>query len=80
MKIRERASQYTIAREVIASGLYPYFRPISSDQDTVVTIEGRKVLMLGSNNYLGLTNHPEVKEAAIQAYENSAPVAPGPAT
>jgi 8-amino-7-oxononanoate synthase len=67
MRIRDRANQYTAAREVMATGLYPYFRPISSDQDTVVTIEGRKVLMLGSNNYLGLTNHPEVKEAAIQA-------------
>jgi 8-amino-7-oxononanoate synthase len=67
MKIRERASQYTLAREVIAAGLYPYFRPISSDQDTVVTMNGKEVLMLGSNNYLGLTNHPEVKEAAIQA-------------
>ena len=48
-------------------GLYPYFRPIESDQDTEVIIEGRKVLMLGSNNYLGLTNHPEVKAAAIEA-------------
>ncbi len=48
-------------------GLYPYFRPIESDQDTEVIIEGKKVLMMGSNNYLGLTNHPEVKEAAIEA-------------
>ena len=67
MRIRERASQYTAAREVIATGLYPYFRPISSDQDTVVTISGKKVLMLGSNSYLGLTNHPQIKAAAQAA-------------
>ena len=67
MKIRERARTYTAAREVMAMGYYPYFRPIESDQDTSVNLNGQKVLMLGSNNYLGLTNHPEVKEAAIQA-------------
>ena len=55
------------AREVISMGLYPYFRAIESDQDTVVKIGGKKVLMMGSNNYLGLTNHPEVKKAAIAA-------------
>ena len=48
-------------------GLYPYFRPIESDQDTTVTIDGKSILMMGSNNYLGLTNHPEVKQAAIDA-------------
>ena len=48
-------------------GLYPYFRPISSAQDTEVTIEGKRVLMLGSNSYLGLTNHPKIKEAARAA-------------
>ncbi|KAA6347127.1 8-amino-7-oxononanoate synthase [termite gut metagenome] len=50
-------------------GIYPYFRVIESDQDTEVTINGKKVLMFGSNAYLGLTNHPKVKEAAIQAIE-----------
>ena len=48
-------------------GIYPYFREIQSDQDTEVTISGKKVLMFGSNAYLGLTNHPKVKEAAIEA-------------
>lgn len=48
-------------------GIYPYFRTIESDQDTVVTINGKKVLMFGSNSYLGLTNHPKIKEAAINA-------------
>ncbi|MDR2682730.1 MAG: pyridoxal phosphate-dependent aminotransferase family protein [Dysgonamonadaceae bacterium] len=55
------------ARDAKAKGIYPYFREIQSDQDTVVTINGKRVLMFGSNAYLGLTNHPKVKEAAIQA-------------
>ena len=51
----------------MAMGIYPYFREIQSDQDTEVMISGKKVLMFGSNAYLGLTNHPKVKEAAIEA-------------
>jgi 8-amino-7-oxononanoate synthase len=51
----------------MAAGIYPYFRPIESDQDTTVKMDGKPVLMLGSNNYLGLTNHPKVKEAAMEA-------------
>jgi 8-amino-7-oxononanoate synthase len=50
-------------------GIYPYFRPITSSQDTEVYIDGKKVLMFGSNSYLGLTSHPKVKEAAIRAIE-----------
>lgn len=50
-------------------GIYPYFREIESDQDTVVTIRGKKVLMFGSNSYLGLTNHPRIKEAAKKAID-----------
>ncbi len=50
-------------------GIYPYFRPISSGQDTEVEIDGNKVLMFGSNSYLGLTNHPQVIAAAIKATE-----------
>lgn len=48
-------------------GVYPYFRAISSDQDTEVYMNGKKVLMFGSNSYLGLTNHPKIKEASIEA-------------
>lgn len=51
------------------AGIYPYFRSIESEQDTVVIINGKKVLMFGSNSYLGLTNHPKVKEAAIKAID-----------
>jgi 8-amino-7-oxononanoate synthase len=50
-------------------GLYPFFRVIESDQDTTVTIKGKKVLMFGSNSYMGLTNHPKIKEASIKAIE-----------
>lgn len=62
-----KTREYTSAARVRALGLYPYFRTISSAQDTEVVIQGRKVLMLGSNSYLGLTNHPKIKEAAIAA-------------
>ncbi len=53
--------------EMRAAGVYPYYRTLSSAQDPVVIHEGRELVMLGSNNYLGLTNHPEVKEAAATA-------------
>ncbi len=51
------------------AGIYPYFREIESEQDTEVIIDGKKVLMFGSNSYLGLTNHPKVKAAAIAAIQ-----------
>jgi 8-amino-7-oxononanoate synthase len=61
--------EFTRADEVKASGYYPYFRPIEENEGPVVQIEGKKVIMAGSNNYLGLTAHPKVKEAAIKAIE-----------
>jgi 8-amino-7-oxononanoate synthase len=61
--------EFTRADEIKALGLYPYFRPIEENEGPVVQIEGRKVIMAGSNNYLGLTAHPKVKEAAIKAIE-----------
>ncbi len=66
-----RAKEASLARVYTTKekGLYPYFRPISSSQDTVVDIDGKKVLMFGSNSYLGLTNHPKVKEAAKRAID-----------
>ncbi|MFH0883749.1 MAG: aminotransferase class I/II-fold pyridoxal phosphate-dependent enzyme [bacterium] len=66
-RIREKVKEFTIAREVIAQGLNPYFRPIESEQGPTVLMNGKEVVMMGSNNYLGLTNHPEVKAAAIEA-------------
>lgn len=67
--LEERLAKYTIAEETRKQGLYPYFREIGSNQDTEVYIDGKKVLMFGSNSYLGLTNHPKVKEAAKMAIE-----------
>jgi 8-amino-7-oxononanoate synthase len=57
------------AEKIREIGLYPYFRVIESGQDPVVTMDGQRVIMLGSNNYLGLTNHPEVKAAAARALD-----------
>jgi 8-amino-7-oxononanoate synthase len=65
--IFEKCRSFREADVVKEAGLYLYFRTISSAQDPVVTIDGRPVVMLGSNNYLGLTNHPEVKRAAQDA-------------
>jgi 8-amino-7-oxononanoate synthase len=61
--------EFTRADEVKKTGLYPYFRAIEENEGPVVQIEGRKIIMAGSNNYLGLTAHPKVKEAAIKAVE-----------
>lgn len=65
--IFEKCGKFTKAKELMAAGIYPYFRIIESAQDPEVTINGRRMIMVGSNNYLGLTNHPRVKEAAIEA-------------
>ena len=65
--LQEKLAKYDIPQKAMAAGIYPYFRTIESDQDTEVIISGKKVLMFGSNAYLGLTNHPKVKEAAIEA-------------
>lgn len=65
--IFEKCLKFTKAKELISCGLYPFFRVIESAQDPEVTMNGRRMIMVGSNNYLGLTNHPKVKEAAIEA-------------
>lgn len=65
----EKCRTFTRADETKASGFYPYFHAIEESEGPVVMIEGRKVIMAGSNNYLGLTTHPKVKEAAIRAVE-----------
>ena len=65
--LQTKLSRYDAPQVAKAKGVYPYFREITSDQDTEVKINGKKVLMFGSNSYLGLTNHPKIKEAAIKA-------------
>ena len=67
--LRKKLAQYTAPQEAKAKGIYPYFTPISSEQNTEVLVNGRKVLMFGSNSYLGLTNHPKIKEAAKAAID-----------
>lgn len=67
MDLFDKCYNFTRADEVKASGLYPYFRAIEENEGPVVQIEGKKVIMAGSNNYLGLTAHPRVKEAALDA-------------
>lgn len=65
--LQKKLSRYDAPQKAKAAGVYPYFREIDSDQDTEVLMNGKKVLMFGSNSYMGLTNHPKVKEAAIAA-------------
>src|SRR5581483_291467 len=63
----DKANNWTAADDVRKTGLYPYFRPNTSSMGTEVTIGGKKMIMVGSNNYLGLVTHPEVLEAMVQA-------------
>lgn len=65
--LKEKYAKYDLPQQFMAKGVYPYFRCIDSEQDTEVTMSGKRVLMFGSNSYLGLTNHPRIKEAAIAA-------------
>lgn len=65
--LRKRMARYDLPQQIKAKGVYPYFRCIESEQDTEVIMNGRRVLMFGSNSYLGLTNHPRVIAAAIEA-------------
>jgi 8-amino-7-oxononanoate synthase len=67
--LKDKLSQYDAPQKVMQAGIYPYFRAIESDQDTEVIMNGKKVLMFGSNSYLGLTNHPLIKEAAKKAID-----------
>jgi len=68
-KLHEKIAQFQDANIIREMGLYPYFRPIESGQDTEVIIDNKRVLMFGSNSYLGLTNHPKIKEASKKAID-----------
>ncbi len=65
--IFDKCCRFTAAKEAVEAGIYPYFRVIESAQDPEVIVDGKSMIMIGSNNYLGLTSHPVVKEAAIEA-------------
>ncbi|MBQ8242643.1 MAG: aminotransferase class I/II-fold pyridoxal phosphate-dependent enzyme [Bacteroidaceae bacterium] len=65
--LQEKFSKYRVPQEYMAMGVYPYFREIDSAQDTEVMMDGKKVLMFGSNSYMGLTYEPRIIEAAIKA-------------
>jgi 8-amino-7-oxononanoate synthase len=67
--LKQKMAAYDIPQKVQRLGLYPYFRTIESEQDTVVKINGKDVMMFGSNSYLGLTNHPKLKEASKKAID-----------
>ena len=67
--LKDQLANYDAPQRAMQAGIYPYFREIQSDQDTEVIIDGKKVLMFGSNSYLGLTNHPRVKAAAKAAID-----------
>lgn len=69
MDLFDKCRAFTRADEVKAAGLYPYFRAIEESEGPVVMIEGRKIIMAGSNNYLGLTADPRVKQASLDAVE-----------
>jgi 8-amino-7-oxononanoate synthase len=67
--LKDKFAYYNLPQQIINQGVYPYFRAIESGQDTVVYINNKKVLMFGSNSYLGLSNHPKIKEASKQAID-----------
>ncbi|MBP9741173.1 MAG: aminotransferase class I/II-fold pyridoxal phosphate-dependent enzyme [Chitinophagaceae bacterium] len=67
--LTDKLKAFTIPDELKQAGIYPYFRPIEENHDTEVVIDGKRILMFGSNSYMGLTNHPKVKEAAKNALD-----------
>ena len=69
MDIFDKCYNFTIAKQAIKEGYYPYFIPLSENEGTEVIYHGQRLIMCGSNNYLGLTTHPKVREAAYQAVE-----------
>ena len=69
MDLFDKCKNFTRAKELMATGIYPYFKAIQSGAGSKITVDGREVIMIGSNNYLGLTQHPKVIEALIKTAE-----------
>jgi 8-amino-7-oxononanoate synthase len=65
--IFDKCYSYTEAREAMATGIYPFFIPLTANEGSEAVFHGRRMIMCGSNNYLGLTTHPKVREAAMDA-------------
>lgn len=65
----DKVSGFTQAKDAIAAGIYPYFRALSDTEGAIASFEGKEVVMCGSNNYLGLTTDPRVRQAAVEAVE-----------
>lgn len=70
MDIFDKALRYTDAKDVMATGLYPYFLPLEGNEGAEAVYQGRRIVMCGSNNYLGLTTHPKVRQASIDAVKH----------
>ncbi|HEX3052536.1 MAG TPA: pyridoxal phosphate-dependent aminotransferase family protein [Aggregatilineaceae bacterium] len=70
MDLFDKTRTFTRAKEAIEMGWYPYFQPLTDSEGTTAVFKGKEVVMIGSNNYLGLTTHPKVRQAAIEAIEN----------
>ncbi|HOV94949.1 MAG TPA: aminotransferase class I/II-fold pyridoxal phosphate-dependent enzyme [Spirochaetales bacterium] len=77
MDIFQKCYDFDLDKQVIAKGIYPYFMPLDGMEGTEATFEGRKIIMVGSNNYLGLTTHPKVKAAAMKGLEEYGPSCTG---
>lgn len=67
MDVFEKCRNFTAAKDAMERGIYPYFIPLNENEGTEVVFQGKRLIMCGSNNYLGLTTHPKVREAAIEA-------------
>lgn len=65
----DRIAEFTQAKDAMEMGIYPYFRALSNSEGTTASFEGKDVVMIGSNNYLGLTMDPRVRQASIEALE-----------
>ena len=65
--IFSKCFSYTTAKEAMAAGVYPYFIPMTDNEGTEAVYQGKRLIMCGSNNYLGLTTHPKVRQAALDA-------------
>ena len=77
MDLFDKCAKYTRAKEFMAAGTYPYFIPLSETEGTEVIINNKRLIMIGSNNYLGLTTHPKVRQAAIDAINRYGPSCTG---